>query len=287
MEGLLFGTGNHLRQPAQICGDLRKWATTKALVVCVVITLSAWLEAQVGLSSNELRLFNLLNQERAKAGQPKLQWDYHLAEAARAHNQLLANRRALSHQFLGEAELGERVGAKGLRFNAAAENVAEGDTVENIHQGLMNSPEHRANILSPKYNSIGLAIIAKGDELYVTQDFANVLPAYSERQFQDAVAAAFNKARQSSGIPAVAVKADAHLHDVACSNNDDAGEMIHELPGAVNLVVFTTSIPEKLPSGMQKVATDNTVHRMNTGTCFKPGKEHGYGSFRVVAAFYP
>jgi len=258
----------------------------RILTIHFALLWSSMLFAQVGLSSNELKLFNLLNQERAKAGQPKLQWDYHLAEAARAHAQLLANRRALSHQFLGEAALGERIGATSLRFNAAAENVGEGDAVEKIHQGLMNSPEHRANILSPKYNAIGLAIVAKDDELYVTQDFANVLPTYSEQQFRDAVAAAFNKARRTNSIAAVTVRADAQLHDIACSENDKAGDIIHQFPQAESLVVFTSSVPDNLPSGMQKVAADATVHRMNIGACFRPGKEHGYGSFRVVAAFY-
>lgn len=256
------------------------------LLVCLMVCWTAVVFGQVGLSANELNLFKLLNQERVKAGQPKLQWDYHLAEAARAHTQLLANRRALSHQFLGEAELGERIGATGVRFNAAAENVGEGDQVERIHQGLMNSPEHRANILSPKYNAIGLAIVAKDDELYVTQDFASVLPVYSEQQFRDAVAAAFNKARQTNGIAAVAVRPDAKLHDIACSENDKADDIIHQFPQAQSLVLFTSSVPENLPSGMQKLAADATVHRMNLGACFRPGKQHGYGSFRMVAAFY-
>ena len=259
------------------------------LLVCLTVCWTSVIFGQVGLSANELKLFNLLNQERVKAGQPKLQWDYHLAEAARAHTQLMVNRGALSHQFSREREaaLGERIGATGVRFNAAAENVGEGDAVEKIHQGLMNSPEHRANILSSKYNAIGLAIVAKDDELYVTQDFANVLPAYSEQQFRDAVAAAFNKARQTNGIAAVAVRSDAQLHDIACSENDKAGDIIHQFPQAQNVVVFTSSVPDNLLSGMQKLAADATVHRMNIGACFRPGKEHGYGSFRVVAAFYP
>ena len=257
------------------------------LLVCLTVCWTSVVFGQVGLSANELNLFKLLNQERVKAGQPKLQWDYHLAQAAREHTQLLANRHALSHQFLGEAMLGDRIGATGLRFNSAAENVAEGDTVENIHDALMKSPEHRANILSPKYNAIGFAIIAKDDELYVTQDFANVLPAYSEQQFRAAVAAAFNKARQTNGIASVAVRVDAQLHDIACSENNKAGDIIHEFPQAQTLVVFTSSVPDSLPSGMQKVAADATAHRMNIGACFRPGKEHGYGSFRIVAVFYP
>src|SRR5262249_22759715 len=151
---------------------------------------------------------------------------------------------------------------------------------------LMNSPQHRANILSAKYNALGIAVIPKGDELYVTQNFANVLPFYSEKQFQEAVAAAFNKQREANGITEMVVHSDAHLHDVACSDASEAQLIPHHLPAALNLVVVTTSVPEKLPIGMQKSAANRSLHRMDLGTCFRPGKERGYGSFRVVAAFY-
>ena len=243
--------------------------------------------AQVGISVDELKLFQLLNQERAKAGLPKFQWDYHLAEAARAHAQLLAERRALSHQFPGEPVLGERIGATGARFNAAAENVAEAPTVEELHSGLMNSPPHRANILNGKYNAVGLAIVSRNDQFYVAQNFAHVLPSYSEPQFRDALLAAFNKIRLASNLPPIPATPDAHLKDEACAGNSDAKKLIASLPGVTDLVVFTSSTPEKLPDNMKRAASDAMLRRMNIGVCFRPGKDQGYGSFFVVAAFYP
>ena len=256
----------------------------------VVILIFAGLTAawgQVGLSPDELKLFHLLNQEREKSGLPKLQWDYLLAEAARAHAQLEAEHRELAHQFPGEPPLGDRIGATGLRFNSASENVVSGPTTEQLHQGLMGSPPHRANILSDKYNAVGLAIIPASGELYVAQNFAHVLPAYSEEQFRNGVVAAFNKLRQAKGIGATSARPDTRLHDAACSENANATELLKGLPGATDLVVFTASVPEKLPAGVQKAAGDATLRRMNIGVCFRPGSEHGYGSFWVVAAFYP
>ena len=38
---------------------------------------------------------------------------------------------------------------------------------------------------------------------------------------------------------------------------------------------------------MQKTAADPALRRANIEVCFKPGPVHGYGSFQVVAAFYP
>jgi len=45
--------------------------------------------------------------------------------------------------------------------------------------------------------------------------------------------------------------------------------------------------PEKLPSVMQKTAANPALRRASVEVCFKPGPVHGYGSFQVVAAFYP
>lgn len=263
--------------------------TLRLFSIFLAVCLSALLHAQVGLSSGEQKLFNLLNQERKKAGLPQFRWDYHLAESARAHTELMAQRNVLTHQFPGEAVLGERIGATGARFNGAAENVAQGDiggdTVGLIHTSLMNSPEHRGNILSPKYNAVGLAIVSQDNEMYVTEDFSHSLPAYSDGQFRDAVIAAFNKARQENQLPAVAIRDNPQIHDLACSEYDKP-EIPQGLSNALDTVVFTSSEPEKLPSDMQTPARDPALHRMSIGVCFHPDQQHGYANFWVVAAFY-
>src|SRR5579864_1149441 len=258
----------------------------RTLIIYGVLLWSTVASAQVGLSSDELKLFNLLNRERARAGLPSFQWNYQLAESARAHTQLQANRDALTHQFPDEAILGDRIGATGLRFDVAAENVAAGESVEDIHSHLMKSPPHRANILSSGYNSVGLAVLARGDELYVTEDFAHTLPSYSEEKFRAEVVAAFNHAREANGIAFIAAKVSPHLHELACSDSDDAEHMIQSLPDALTLVIFTAPDPQKLSPAMQKAAANRSLHRMEIGVCFSPGKERGYGSFRILAAFY-
>src|SRR5579872_3915312 len=136
--------------------------------------------AQAGQSADVREMFDLLNQERDKAGLPRFEWDYHLAQSARAHAGMLAERQELSHQFDGEPPLLVRIGSTGARFDVSAENVAMAPTVERAHQGLMDSPPHHANIMNPRYNAVGLAIVARGGELYVAQNFAHIVPSYSE-----------------------------------------------------------------------------------------------------------
>jgi len=47
----------------------------------------------------------------------------------------------------------------GITYRYAAENLALHPSVESAHQGLMNSPGHRANILNPNLTEIGIGII--------------------------------------------------------------------------------------------------------------------------------
>lgn len=251
---------------------------------------STALYAQVGLSAGELQLFNLVNQERKKAGLPQFEWNYHLAEGARAHAERMAQRNMLTHRFEDEAALGERLGVTGARFNGAAENVAQadisGDTVTTIHTSLMNSPEHRSNILSAKYNALGLAIVSRNGQMYVTQDFAHTLQAYTDEQFRAGVIAAVNKAREANGLSLLVLREDENIHGAACSEYEKP-EIPQGLSGALDAVVFTSSEPEKLPANMQKPTHNPALHRMSVGTCFRPDGKHGYANFWVVAAFYP
>lgn len=266
-----------------------KRMNAKAFAICLLMYLSATACAQVGLSPGEWKMFNLVNQERKKVGLPQLQWDYHLAESARIHAELMAERSLFTHQLPGEAASNDRMGAAGARFDESGENIALGDVapdvVEVLHGSLMNSPGHRANILSSTYNAVGLAIVAHKGQTFVTEDFAHTVATYSDEQFRTALIAAFNKARQASGLPAVTVKEDSSIHDLACSESDRA-RMPRGAPGSLE-IVFTSSQPDKLSSEMQKITRDALWHQMSIGTCFHPDQEHGYANFWVIVEFYP
>ncbi|HET6842451.1 MAG TPA: CAP domain-containing protein [Candidatus Angelobacter sp.] len=260
---------------------MKKWLGVILMMVC----LAAMAAPRSGPTQDEQKLFDLVNQEREKAGLPRLQWENHLAESARGHAQQLSEHERLSHQYPGEPEMGERIAATGLRFNVAGENVAYAPTVEIAHEDLMASPPHRANILNSKYNALGLAVIVRGKQMYVAQNFAHVIPEYSESQFRDAVTGAIQQIRRAKSLPAMQMVSDSNLRDAACSGESDPKKLITNIPGALHLEIFTSSTPD-LPDNMQSTAAKFELRRMNIGVCFKPGREHGYASFEVVAAFF-
>ena len=255
--------------------------------VIAIVILLACAGSAYAQSAMEKQLLDLVNHERQKAGLNKLEWNDRLAAAALKHSQLLDQHHELSHQFAGEQSLLERAGATGARFNSVAENVAEAPDVETAHRGLMNSPGHRENILNRDYNAIGIAIVQDGQELFVTQDFAHVLPSYTEKQFQDALISNVNKLRKAGKLPALEIISDPRLRKAACAEDMDTDKMIQELPGAAQLLVFSQSGPGALSNDMHRAVSDPSLHRMNIGVCLESGGRNGFSHFWVVAAFYP
>jgi uncharacterized protein YkwD len=252
----------------------------------VLFTLIFCGAAALAQSTAEKQLFDLVNREREKAKLSKLEWSDRLAQAALAHSKLLAENRDLSHQFSGEPILQERIGATRLRFNSVAENVAAAQDVETAHAALMKSPGHRANILHQDYNAIGIAIVERDHELYVTQDFAHTLVSYTEKQFRDAIVSGFNQARRTRGLRPVDVSIDPQLKKAACAQDINTKRLIQNIPGATGLLVFSQSEIGALPDDLKKFTADKAVERMNIGVCLQTGGKTGFSKFWVVAAFF-
>lgn len=119
-------------------------------------------------------MFRLVNQERQKVGLPKLFWDTKLRDLARAHSRDMFVRGYFSHVDPDGHDPFQRMHAAGIQFEAAGENLAYAPSVQIAHEGLMNSPGHRANILSSDFHRIGIGVIDGG--IYgkmFTQEFTN------------------------------------------------------------------------------------------------------------------
>jgi uncharacterized protein YkwD len=236
-------------------------------------------------SSAEQQIFDLLNLEREKAGLDKLVWNDQLAQAAREHSRLLARNRALSHQFPSESPLKARLAVTGARFGAAAENVADGSNPEEIHAALMHSPGHRANIMSPAYNAVGVSVVEVQGQLFVTQDFAAAIRIYNEAEFRETFISTFNRARKTKGLLPLEAWHDPALRSAACSTRGDPQPVLAGINAPAEVVTFTLSDPEKLPDTFAKYVQTRRWNRMGVGVCFRPDPTYGYGNFWVVVEF--
>jgi uncharacterized protein YkwD len=122
----------------------------------------------------ELKMLELVNEERAKEGLKPLKWDPEILPVARAHSADMFARGYFSHVTPEGKTPSDRIRAGKVRFLTAGENLALGPTLTICHNGLMNSPGHRANILHRAYGRVGIGILDGGRHgLMITQNFRN------------------------------------------------------------------------------------------------------------------
>ena len=134
-------------------------------------------EEKAALSADEKKFLDLTNQERAKAKVPPLRLNAVLVKVAQAHSANMAKQEKMGHVLDGKNQF-ERIKGTGYRYRFAGENVARGTvTMQEIMEGLMNSPGHRKNILNEKYTEVGVGMARDAkDVLYYTQVFASPRP---------------------------------------------------------------------------------------------------------------
>lgn len=122
----------------------------------------------------EKEMLLLINAEREKVGLHPLEADNELVPVARQHSDDMFRRSYFSHVSPNGDTPFDRITQAGVSFLAAGENLALAQTLFLAHEGLMESPGHRANILRPAFGRVGIGILDGGIYgLMVTQKFRN------------------------------------------------------------------------------------------------------------------
>ena len=119
----------------------------------------------LGYASNipPTEVINLTNQKRAEAGLNALSNNETLAQAARAKGQDMLAQGYWAHTAPDGTQPWKFFTDAGYRYRYAGENLAR-DFADprSAVEAWMASPSHRDNLLSPKYNEIGIAVV-EGD----------------------------------------------------------------------------------------------------------------------------
>lgn len=144
-------------------------------------------------STFERQMLELINAERTSRGLGALTLEKRLNDASEDHSTWMDDTLNFSHTGIGGSDPGDRMRDAGFVFSGNwtwGENIAYqsergaagiSDDVVDLHNALMNSPGHRANILNPNFELIGIGIEegdGRGfDAVYVTQKFARTTAA--------------------------------------------------------------------------------------------------------------
>jgi hypothetical protein len=262
----------------------------RLLVLLVLLTLPG---AAVALDLTrvpewEARMLDQINADRRERGLPRLRANRHLEAAAAEHTRRMARAGQLSHQFPREPKLRDRVAATGMRFDAVAENVGYSTRVADLHRNLMRSPSHRENLLSKKYDSIGIAMYASAGRYYVTQDFAHATSQASEPEAERAFGAAVAALRRSRGLPQIPVQPTRALHDAACAmarRDDVEASLVPRERGQRRVLAFTSFEPGELSRAVRVAAIDPDAKRITIGVCHRESPRYTSGVFWFAVAY--
>ena len=161
---------------------MTRWFLPLALLVLACAPVNVAATHATAPDDPELReLVRLVNGARARAGLRPLAWNARLAEVAEAHSEDMLKRHYFSHVDPNRRDPFARMRAAGLEFQAAAENIAAGQTsAQAVFESWMDSPHHRENIMGRAYTEQGIGRFAN----HWTHCFMTPRPIITPRRFR-------------------------------------------------------------------------------------------------------
>jgi hypothetical protein len=224
---------------------------------------------------SEQYLLAAANQDRVKRGLPSLKLDDNLTLAARTHAYVMAEHRTISHQFQGEADLAQRACDAGAHFSLVTENVAEASNSAKIHELWMNSEGHRANLLDPMVDAVGIAVVQRDGQLYAVEDFTRTVVKLPVRQQEQAV---------ESLLAAHGLLLEGNKGDARQTCTMSTGYVGGRQPGFV--MRYTESSLDRLPPELTSQLSTGKYHSAVVGACVT-GKQTPFTSYNIAVMLFP
>ena len=243
--------------------------------IALSLVFTATAAAQLRPTPAEQTILQLTNQIRSEHHLTPLTWNPALARAARLHAAwILGDPGPSAHQYPGEPDLITRAAVVGVHFDTVSENVAKGvSSVRELNEGWMSSPRHRANILDPRVNAIGVGIVRFDGLLYVAEDFARTNPVLTQPDAEQRVIGLLS----SRKVPAVVTSAarEACARDLSTS------------PNATFVMHWTSPAMSQLPDELLDRLAHRHVASAAVGACAgSPEEDRGFTTARIAVLLY-
>lgn len=143
-----------------------------------VLLLTSILPAEIASAGGDNGCYKFLRSERGFARKinaarndgdlGRLHLDPELSKAAKVHTREMVRKEQLYHT--PDDKLSRRV----TSWTVLGENVGVGGGVRSLHKAFMNSPAHRANVMYSTFRHVGVGVVRKDDQMWVTIIFEAV-----------------------------------------------------------------------------------------------------------------
>ncbi|HTD96576.1 MAG TPA: CAP domain-containing protein [Edaphobacter sp.] len=235
-------------------------------------------QSQPGPSPDEQYLLQKANEHRAEQNLPPLRWDPSLARAAHDHVVLiLQTAGAAQHQYPGEPDLKARTVLAGARFSTISENVAgNAGSAKEIERSWMNSDVHRANILDPRLDTVGIAVVQRHGTYSAVQDFARSVAALKPEEIEQQALELLGK----RGIkPAASPEATEDARKTCQQPNTTNGKPIL-------VMQWDGADLSRLPTDLLKQVPEAPSHTVAVGSCPSERQGEGFTTYHLAVLLY-
>lgn len=128
----------------------------------------------VAYNSARSQMLDDLNATRRSNGLRPLVLTNNLTSAAASHASDMAANNYFDHYSRNGNSPFDRMHQSGVKFGYAGENIAMSQSEREAETALLQSPEHRENILNAHYTHVGIGVAAQPDgTLLFVQDFSD------------------------------------------------------------------------------------------------------------------
>jgi hypothetical protein len=240
----------------------------------------------------EKSLLALANKERESRALPPLRFSDGLAAIARQHSADMAFNNTLSHVSSSGQSFQERLVRAGFFFAKAGENVARSETyiTDFVHRSLMESSDHRENILDPEFDTVGIGVVEIKDGAYfVTQDFIQAMEPLSGEAARARIAGRIQEWRLARSFPPLIFQEEAGRLAQRFAEARAAEAQMPPLPLSLReMHVFIVVTPSLEGLDERSLHIDNPSYdEGGLGVSFGRLKDYPGGVYCVVVALFP
>jgi uncharacterized protein YkwD len=154
----------------------------------------------------------------------------------------------------------------------------------------MESPEHRDNILNPKYDRVGIGVVYSEDrKYYVTQDFCQELQKFQPDEAEGRIKSEIAKIRQDNGLPPLAYHNIANSYARRHAWNRAAGKPLQDLAGLFGEIhIHFIKTPDlTLPRNISREVIGERYETSAVGAWFGRLPDYPGGTYLITIFLFP
>ncbi len=205
----------------------------------------------------------------------------------------MALRGDISHLSTSGETYSERLVERGFYFIKSGENVAYSETFisEFIHQGFMDSPGHRANIVDPDFDELGIGVVFKKNKgYYVTQDFIRALAPKGKIEAEAEVEENINRIRRVNSLSPISFLPEANGFAQQCSINKAENRSRPPIPshfGETHIFYSRTPSFDHVYSKYKEKLLDKNYETAGLGIDFSRHEKNPGGTYFITLILFP